>query len=177
MIAPFFRVAYLLMDFFSPCTAHPRPNREKLLSKVDSGDVKRSVNMLRGKANEIASSASKYAKAPAPIDFSAYKKKLKFTAAAVDSLEKVYKGKKLPQYSAALPPFEAKKRAMLVSVVKSTVSAAQADLDNLNGQLKAFEDGRITPGTSVGELRSRFPTIAKEIEKEIKEHQWAKDSL
>jgi len=147
------------------------------LSKVDSADVKRSVNLLRGKANEIASNAGKYGKPPAAVDFGAYKKKLKFTAAAVDTLEKAYKGKSLPQFTAALPAFEAKKRALLLSVVKSTVAAAQADLDGLNGQLKAFEDGRITTDTSVGELRSRFPTIAKEIEKEIKEHQWAKDTL
>ena len=139
--------------------------------------MKRSVNMLRGKANEIAGNASKYAKPPAPIDFSAYKKKLKFTGAAVEALEKVYKGRKLPTYTATLPAFEAKKRSMLLSVVKSTVSAAQADLDSLNNQLRAFEDGRITTNTSVGELRTRFPTIAKEIEQEIKEHQWAKDSL
>ena len=147
------------------------------MSKVDSADVKRSVNLLRGKANEIAASSGKYAKAPAAIDFGIYKKKLKFTAAAVDTLEKTYKAKKLPTYSALLPSFEAKKRAMLLSVVKSTVVAAQADLESLNAQLSAFEDGRITTSTSVGELRSRFPTIAKEIETEIKEHQWAKDSL
>ena len=151
--------------------------REKLLSKVDSADVKRSVNALRGKANEIAASAGKYGKAPAAIDFGAYKKKLKFTAGAVDALEKTYKSKSLPEYSASLPSFEAKKRAALLSVVKSTVAAAKADLDSLNAQLSAFEDGRITTSTSVGELRSRFPTIAKEIETEIKEHQWAKDSL
>ena len=65
---------------------------------------------------------------------------------------------------------------MLLSVVRSTVGAAKADLESLNAQLSAFEDGRITTSTSVGELRARFPSIAKEIEKEIKEHQWAKDS-
>lgn len=54
---------------------------------MDSADVKRSVNFLRGKANEIAANSGKYASAPAAIDFSAYKKKLKFTAAAVDTLE------------------------------------------------------------------------------------------
>lgn len=151
-------------------------NWDKLLSKVDSADVKRSVNFLRGKANEIAANSGKYAKAPAAIDFGTYKKKLKFTAAAVETLEKTYKSKSLPTYSASLPPFEAKKRAMLLSVVRSTVGAAKADLESLNAQLSAFEDGRITTSTSVGELRSRFPTIAKEIEQEIKGHEWAKDS-
>lgn len=33
-------------------------HREKLLSKVDNVDVKRAVNMLRGKANEITVSGN-----------------------------------------------------------------------------------------------------------------------
>jgi len=139
-----------------------------LLSKVEGADVKRSVNLLRGKANEITANSAKYVKPPAAIDFSSYKKKLKFTAAAVDSLESAYKKKSLPTYSAMLPAFENKKRAMLLSVVKSTVEAAKTDLEALQAQLSAFEEGRITKDTSVGELRDRFPQIAKEAEEEIK---------
>jgi hypothetical protein len=36
---------------------------------------------------------------------------------------------------------------------------------------------RINEDTSVGELRDRFPAIAKEIEGEISKHEWAKDSM
>jgi hypothetical protein len=52
------------------------------------------------------------------------------------------------------------------------VTAAKADLVDLNDQLAAFEEVRITRDTSVGQLYQRFPNLAREVEKEIKEHKW-----
>ena len=119
---------------------------------------------------------SKFSKTPAAIDFTAYKKKLKFTGAAVDNLEKVYKSRKLPQYHATLPAFETKKRAAILQVVQSTVAAANADLSALKTTLETFESERITRETSVKQLEQRFPAIATEIEGEIKRHEWFKDN-
>ena len=152
-------------------------NRENILTKVDDIGVKRAVNMLRGKANAITADSNKFVKAPAAIDFAAYKNKLKFVGSSVDDLEKVYKNKSIPQYSATVSAFDTKKRAAMLSVVASTVECTKADLHALKDQLAAFEEGRITMDTSVGELQNRFPVIAKEIETEIKNHEWAKDSL
>jgi len=88
--------------------------------------------------------AAKYGKEPAPIDFAAYKNKLRFTGSAVATLEvlfssfaslkfvasvlmslfcflfflhpqNAYKSQQLPTYTATLPAFEVKKRAMVVS--------------------------------------------------------------
>ena len=93
------------------------------------------------------------------------------------SLQKAYASKSLPTYNATLPAFEAKKRSVMLSIAKSTVAAAKADLENQKLQLAAFEENRITPETSIGQLKTRFPHIAKEIEGEIKNHEWAKDSM
>ena len=139
--------------------------------------MKRSLGLLRGKANSITADNVKFVKAPAAIDFGAYKDRLKFTKEAVDNLEKVYSSRSIPQYSASLPAFESKKRAAMLAVAKSTVEATKSDIDMLKSQLAAFEAGRITEETSVGELENRFPAIAKEIEEEIKNHEWQKDSM
>ena len=139
--------------------------------------MKRSVGALRGKANAITADSAKFVKAPAAIDFAAYKDRLKFTKEAVGALEKVYGDRKLPQYTASLPAFDAKKRAAMLTVVKSTVDATKQDLEVLSQQLASFEAGRITEDTSVGELEDRFPAVAKEIEEEIKNHEWQKDSM
>ncbi len=144
---------------------------------MDAPAAVRSVNLLRNKANAVTADAAKYVKAPAPIDFSAYTKRLKFTGSAVNDLQKAYESRSIPKYSASIPAFEVKKRAAMMAVVKSTVDATKADLANLHAQLAAFESGRITEDTSYGELQQRFPAIAKEIEDEIKDHQWQKDSL
>ena len=144
---------------------------------MDAPAAVRSVNVLRGKANAITADAAKWVKAPAAIDFDAYKKRLKFTGNAVGDLQKVYDSRSIPKYSASIPAFEVKKRSAMMAVVKSTVEATKADLANLHAQLAQFEAGRITEDTSVGELEQRFPEIATEIEEEIKNHKWAKDSL
>lgn len=47
-------------------------------------------------------------------------------------------------------------------------------MKDLNAQLDEFETIRISKTTSVGELNNRFPQFAKEIEHEIKHHEWAK---
>lgn len=110
---------------------------------MQNGDVKRSINLLRGKSNEITvtclrlfdvyknftpaagsflkTSAGKHIKPTAPVDFAGYKSKLKFTAAAVDSLEKNYSSTKLPQYSATLSSLETQRRAALVSAYFSNI--------------------------------------------------------
>lgn len=122
----------------------------------------------------IQAASGKYVKDVDAIDFSAYKNKLKFTGAAVDDLEKIYKNMDIPQYTASLPAFEATKRASMLEVVKSTVNAAKADLELLHADIAKFEDGRITSQTSIAELEQRFPALAKEIESEIKGHEWSK---
>lgn len=149
-------------------------NWEKITSKVDNPDVLRSLNLLRAKANEILSTAAKLNQEPAEIQFDSYKKKLKFTAGAVNSLEQAYKNKKLPTYYATLPAFEASKRAAVLSVVRDIVSAAKEDIELLNTQLEEFEKSKISKDTTYGELQSKFPSFAKEVEAEISARDWNK---
>jgi hypothetical protein len=52
---------------------------------------------------------------------------------------------------------------------------AKLDLQDLASQLDEFEKIRITKDSSVTDMNKRFPHIAREIEKELKNHQWAKD--
>ena len=62
----------------------------------------------------------------------------------------------------------------MLSVAQSTVEAAKADLQSLQTQLESYRP--INDDTSVGDLQNKFPDIAKTIEKEIKSHEWLKDS-
>ena len=56
------------------------------------------------------------------------------------------------------------------------MAAANADLANMKKQMELFEVVRIKGDTSLGELRDRFPHVAREIETEIDQHSWLKDS-
>jgi len=64
----------------------------------------------------------------------------------------------------------------MLNVAKSVVAATKLELQEISTQLDAFEQVKITKETSIGDLRNRFPKIAKEIEAEVNAHQWGKDS-
>ncbi len=149
-------------------------NWEKIVTKVDNPEILRSLNILRAKANEILATSAKLEQEPAKIDFESYKNKLKFTGSAVTTLEKVYKSKTLPTYTATVPAFEVNKRQQLLVAVKQVVEAAKADIEKLNAQLDEFEKTKITKDTTYAELSERYPQIAKEIEVEVHNHQWSK---
>jgi hypothetical protein len=63
-----------------------------------------------------------------------------------------------------------------LDVVKSTVTAANAELDILNKQLASAEQNRFNKETSTGQTLNRFPGLGNEVEQEIKDHQWLKDT-
>ena len=149
-------------------------NWDKLLSKLNGVDEKRVVNLLRAKANDISSNATKYVKDPEAIDFGSYKNKLKFTSSAVADLENAYKARKLPVYTASLPEFDKQKRASMQATVQTILDAAKADLVDLEKQVESLEQTRISATTSVGELNQRFPHFAREVEQEINAHNWTK---
>lgn len=64
---------------------------------------------------------------------------------------------------------------MQMEVVKSTVAAANAELGLLNDQLAVAEQKRFSKETSAGQTAERFPVIGREVENEVKTHQWLKD--
>lgn len=63
-----------------------------------------------------------------------------------------------------------------MEVVKSTVDAARGELEQLNGQLIAAQGNQFTKDTSTLQAFERFPAIGREVEKEIKSHEWLKDT-
>lgn len=151
-------------------------NWEKIVGRTDSAEAKRVLNVFRNKANEIAAAHAKVAgRAPEPVNFSAYKNKLKFTSSAVEALEKAYQAKKLPVFSAEVPELTVKKRAMLVKASEAIAAAAQIELASLNTTLADFDSIRITDETRVEDVKQRFPEVFREVEKEIKDHQWEDD--
>jgi hypothetical protein len=149
-------------------------NWERIASKVDNPDILRSLSLLRAKSNEILSTSAKLNQEKTDINFDSYKKKLKFTSNAVNSLESTFKNKNIPTYYATLPAFEASKRTAVLSVVRDIVTAAKEDLELLTKQVEDFEKNKISADTTYGDLRTKFPAYAKEVETEIDIRDWTK---
>ena len=58
------------------------------------------------------------------------------------------------------------------ATVQTIMDAAKADLADLHVQVENLEESKISLNTSVAELNQRFPHFAREVEQEIKNHQW-----
>eukprot|EP00595_Chromulina_sp_UTEXLB2642_P003738 CAMPEP_0196765486 /NCGR_PEP_ID=MMETSP1095-20130614/9381_1 /TAXON_ID=96789 ORGANISM="Chromulina nebulosa, Strain UTEXLB2642" /NCGR_SAMPLE_ID=MMETSP1095 /ASSEMBLY_ACC=CAM_ASM_000446 /LENGTH=153 /DNA_ID=CAMNT_0042123613 /DNA_START=18 /DNA_END=476 /DNA_ORIENTATION=- len=142
---------------------------EKVLAGVEGN---KKLLGLRAQANEIVSSFSKYSAPPEPVKFEETRKRLKFATSAVDSLEKLYKSRKLPVYTATLPDFEAKKRAAIIETIHAASVAAELDLSNLQNQLKEFESKKFDKDTTYDVACNRFPSVAKEVDEEVQNHKW-----
>jgi hypothetical protein len=63
-----------------------------------------------------------------------------------------------------------------MEMVKSTVAAANGELAQLNDQLIAAQGNKFTKETSADEAAARFPAVGREVEEEIRTHQWMKDA-
>lgn len=148
-------------------------NWEKVLSKLPTVEAKRPALLLRSAVNEIVAESAKYGDKPAEVDFAAYKNKLKFTGATVDKLEALYKSRKSPGYFAQVPEFTVAKRQVTASVLERIVEARKQDIAELTAQLEGLSQLTISGETSIGDLTDRFPEISRDIESDIKTHDWA----
>ena len=66
---------------------------------------------------------------------------------------------------------------MKLAVIDDISAATEADLVLMRKQLDEFEKLRITNDTTIVDLQNRFPELAREIEKELKNHQWGLSNL
>jgi hypothetical protein len=109
----------------------------------------------------------------APIDFSAYAQRLKFTGSGVAKLEAAYKSTTIPQYTAEVPKLEKSKREELLNVISAATEAAKADLESLYVQRDEFETKvRVNMNTTMYDIQRRFPDVARSNEDEINQMLW-----
>jgi len=61
-------------------------------------------------------------------------------------------------------------------VVENIVNAAKADIADVTNQLQELDKTRISKSTTVGEIFQRFPSMARETERKLKNHEYTPDS-
>lgn len=142
---------------------------------MSSDESRRALMALRAQSTEAKTLFNKFAGEPAAIDFGAYKSRVKFSGAAVDALQKQAAETKLAEQTFAVTAEEKAKRESLRTLVNDTVEASKEELSLLKSELQSWEQNSITLDTTTAELLNRHPGLAKEIEQEIKNHQWGKD--
>ena len=142
-----------------------------------SPEISGKVNAFRSWVNSVDTLAEKYSAAPAPVDFKSTKAGSIRAKDLVANLEAFYKSNELPaeihSWDAA---DKAAKEAMVVEAEKD-----QAETKALIAELEELVDVRATNrtsrDTSVKDIYKLYPDIEKEVEGEIDERKWFKDTL
>merc|ERR1712157_530692 len=106
--------------------------------------------------------AEKYSAPPSPVDFASAKKSIRDTA-LVDNLEKFAKS-----FS---PPAE-------IYEWSEEDKAAKAQLiEDTKKEILFMRNNRTTRDVSTSDMKEIYPDIAEEVEKEIENREWFKDTL
>mmetsp|Transcript_30995 Transcript_30995/g.23048 ORF Transcript_30995/g.23048 Transcript_30995/m.23048 type:complete len:166 (+) Transcript_30995:46-543(+) len=148
-------------------------NWDRVLSKLANAEQQRPILLIRGAVNELLGEVAKYPSKPAEINFADHKKKLKLTASAVDKLEALYKKRELPNYYSQIDEFYVLQRQLLTQVRERIVEARKLDIEELTAVKAELETFKVTEETTVKDMFDRFPEMAREIEQQVKNHQWA----
>ncbi|CAM9288797.1 unnamed protein product [Heterosigma akashiwo] len=183
---------------------HRAVNWAAISSKLTSDSAKAELNRYKALCGEIQGLYKAASAAPAPIDFAAYRAKL--GAAHVDGVESAYKAAAVPAYGigwireleaagafAASPELQALHADLsgfvadaagfqashdaIVAEANEAVAASEARVAELEALIATMEGKKIGLDTTVADVLARHPEIEKEVDEEINNHEWAKDTM
>ena len=147
--------------------------RAGLSSKVKGDAARSEVARLQQLFNEV-SAQNANAGDVADIDFGAYRNVIK-TPGIVDSFESAYKSLSLPTFTADAS--EADAAFAELNATAESLAADSADrIAQLDAQIASMESNKLGPDTTVEDMYSQYPEVGEEIEQEIADMDWKKDT-
>jgi len=120
--------------------------------------------------------AAKYSSAPAPIDFASAKASVR-DAALVESLEKMYASSAPPAETYAWSSEDQAKKAQLIEDAKAGLAFTQEMIEDTQNEIAFLRVNKTSRDTSTNDMKEVYPDIAEEIETEIENREWFKDTL
>lgn len=120
--------------------------------------------------------AEKYSAPPAAIDFAAAKKSVR-DVSLVEGLEKMYKSAKPPALTYEWSAEDKATKAQLIEDAKSGLAFTQEMIEDTEKEIVYLRLNRTTRETTTQDMAEVYPDIADEIEKEIENREWFKDTL
>eukprot|EP00584_Thalassiosira_punctigera_P002922 CAMPEP_0172534520 /NCGR_PEP_ID=MMETSP1067-20121228/6850_1 /TAXON_ID=265564 ORGANISM="Thalassiosira punctigera, Strain Tpunct2005C2" /NCGR_SAMPLE_ID=MMETSP1067 /ASSEMBLY_ACC=CAM_ASM_000444 /LENGTH=168 /DNA_ID=CAMNT_0013319323 /DNA_START=66 /DNA_END=572 /DNA_ORIENTATION=- len=118
----------------------------------------------------------KYSSPPAPIDFAAAKASVR-DVALVDALEKMYTSSSPPPLTYEWSAEDRAKKAQLVEDAKEGLAFTQEMIEDTQKEIAFLRVNRTTRDTSTSDMKEVYPDIAEEVETEIENREWFKDTI
>lgn len=120
--------------------------------------------------------AEKYKAAPAPVDFAAAKKSVR-DAQLIEALEKLYSSSSPAPEVFEWSAEDKAEKAAQIEEAKAQLAFTQEMIDDTEREIAFMKANRTTRDTSATELAEAYPDIAEEIEDEITNREWFKDTI
>ncbi|KAL7459604.1 hypothetical protein ACHAWC_011460, partial [Mediolabrus comicus] len=147
-------------------------------SPVFKGDTELSsmVAGFRAWTAQADAMAEKYSAAPGPIDFASAKKSVR-DVALVDALEKMYKSSSPPAQTYEWSKEDQDAKLQLIEDAKAGLAFTQEMIEDTEREIAYLRTHRTTRDVSTSDMKEIYPDIAEEVEKEIENREWFKDTL
>eukprot|EP00581_Thalassiosira_minuscula_P006845 CAMPEP_0183704244 /NCGR_PEP_ID=MMETSP0737-20130205/1642_1 /TAXON_ID=385413 /ORGANISM="Thalassiosira miniscula, Strain CCMP1093" /LENGTH=169 /DNA_ID=CAMNT_0025931077 /DNA_START=41 /DNA_END=550 /DNA_ORIENTATION=+ len=120
--------------------------------------------------------AEKYSAPPSPIDFATAKKSVR-DVALVEGLEKMYASSKPAPETYEWSAEDQAKKAELIEEAKAGLAFTQEMIEDCQKEIAFLRSNRTTRDVSVSDMKEIYPDIAEEVETEIENREWFKDTL
>lgn len=153
---------------------HRNINWSGMSEKLSDPKARVALNSLRKLYNETVQEHQIYSKDPAPIDFEAYKSKIKFPG-IVEALQTDYQNLKIANLEIAGIEGETEEHQKIMEQAKKQVAFSQARIDELQETITLMEASKTTRDTTIDELDILYPEATQEIDQEIANYEWDKD--
>ena len=144
-----------------------------ILAKATASQSKSEIVRLNQLFMELESNARAVPTTVQPIDFNSYAKSIKANN-VVSEYEKSYSSLKLPQLADETAAEADAKLNELSKQATEMVASTSKRLSELESLLADLYKKRTTKDTTVDDVNALYPEIKKEIDQEIKNHEWIK---
>lgn len=182
------------VDLFSPCkyackftekiTAWPSLlhtvslfvfNRSSAIFKGDP-ELNASVNNFRSWVASAEAMAEKYAAPPSDIDFASAKGAVR-DKELVASLEKMYASGNPPAETHEWSSDDQADKANQIEEAKGRLAFLNDVVEETKKEIEYMKVNRTTRETDATDLKEMYPDIAEEIETELENREWFKDTI
>eukprot|EP00937_MAST-01D_sp_MAST-1D-sp2_P003004 g3004.t1 len=154
--------------------AHRGVDWAGLTNKVKGDAARSEIARMRQLFDEIAAQNAAVSATVPDIDFGAYRQKIK-SPGIVDAFEAEYKKLSLPSFTADSSAAEA---AVSTATAAADAAAAHstARIAQLEEQIESMIANKLTADTTVEDVYAQYPEVGEEIEQEIADMDWQKDT-
>mmetsp|Transcript_1625 Transcript_1625/g.2310 ORF Transcript_1625/g.2310 Transcript_1625/m.2310 type:complete len:166 (+) Transcript_1625:61-558(+) len=139
-------------------------------------EVSSAVSAFRAWAATAEAMAEKYAAPPTPIDFAAAKDSVR-DKAIIDSLEKFYSSSSPPTEVYEWSTEDKADKAQQIEDAKGRLAFTKEMIEDTERELEFMKSNRTTLDTSGSDLKEAYPDIAAEVETELENREWFKDTV